>query len=113
MWTAQDLQPCRKSAQAGRGLSFLFDYFFAKFSKYFSCFNTIKICVGFISQSVLENRSIVHAFLKSNIIAGLPYWNADFLKKSNGTVGSHYGIVDVRFLCIVFFKINMVVCLLT
>ena len=50
---------------------------------------------------------------KSHTIAGLPYWNADFFKKSNGTVGSHYGIVDVRFLCIVFFKINMVACLLT
>ena len=50
---------------------------------------------------------------KSNIIAGLPYWNADFFKKSNGTVGSHNGIVDVRFLYSVFFKINMVVRLLT
>ena len=50
---------------------------------------------------------------KSNTIAGLPYCNADFFKKSNGMVGRHNGIVAVRFLCTFFLKINMVARLLT
>ena len=61
-------------------------------------------------KNTINSRSIVYAYVNPSILAGLLYWIADFLKKSNGMAGRQNGIVCVRFYT-TFFK-NKYGCLL-